>query len=51
MTYIGCYKDSLFNRDLEERSWDDDEMTLEVCAGHCNGYRYMGLQVGHVIFV
>ena len=44
MTYEGCYIDDA-SRDLPNRWWNTDEMTLELCASHCTGYTFMATQV------
>ena len=44
MDYVGCFIDS-GDRDLPVHQWYDDDMTIEKCAAHCQGYVYAGTQV------
>ncbi|CAN0158496.1 unnamed protein product, partial [Ectocarpus sp. 13 AM-2016] len=41
--YLGCYSDPADDR-IFERMASSDDMTAEVCLGHCDAYRYYGTQ-------
>ena len=43
-SYVGCYSDDT-SQDLSHRRFNYSHMTHELCASHCKGYKYMGLQV------
>ena len=46
--YLGCFKDT-DNRDLRDKSWEDNRMTPERCLQSCthSGYTYAGVQYGN----
>ena len=53
LTYQGCFRDDISNRDfIQSTKWiDTEKMTKERCAFLCFrylGHQYMGLQVSFV---
>jgi hypothetical protein len=46
-TYLGCYKDTDL-RDLNEKHWEDRQMTQDRCINSCgeDGLAYAGVQYG-----
>jgi hypothetical protein len=46
-TYLGCYKDTDL-RDLNEKHWEDGQMTQDRCIDSCreDGFAYAGVQYG-----
>ena len=47
LSYVGCFVDTS-TRDVAHNEWSDAHMTIELCAHHCQGYRYMAVQVNMV---
>lgn len=46
-SFLGCYTDSVpGSRTLGGRSTSGDDMTNEVCADFCEGYKYFGTEYG-----
>lgn len=35
ISYMGCYRDDRFERDLDGQSYTDTDMTVESCAVYC----------------
>jgi hypothetical protein len=45
-TYSGCYTDDVNARILSDSFLLDGEMSVEKCAGFCNGSRWFGTEYG-----
>lgn len=43
---IGCYNELNGGRAIQLATVANDSMTVEICAGFCNGYQYMGVEYG-----
>jgi hypothetical protein len=43
--YLGCYIDDSFRRDLDRYTYNDNQMTIEMCISVCskNNYLFAGL--------
>jgi len=48
--YQGCYSDSVTNRALKAGYLAGPDMTYEVCAAHCTGHGYFGVEYGAECF-
>ncbi|KUJ09774.1 WSC-domain-containing protein [Mollisia scopiformis] len=45
-TEVGCYTEAVGIRALSMSTFDDDDMTVEQCAGVCKGYTWFGVEYG-----
>jgi hypothetical protein len=48
---MGCYEDDSNPRDLNEKPKKKfDVLSPNICASHCGGYKYFGLENGYIYF-
>lgn len=49
-TKKGCYTETTAGRTLAAKGFGDDNMTLQMCAMSCAGYKYWGVEYGRECF-
>jgi len=43
-SYAGCYTEATTGRALSQKTYANDNMTVEICYATCNGYAWFGLE-------
>lgn len=46
---LGCYTEATTRRALSDKSYFDDQLTLELCQTACQGYNYFGVEYGREV--